>query len=263
MENEVVHYRKENQVAWVYLNDEESMNALSKAVLSGLINIFNELKEDSDTRVVVLTGSGKAFCAGANLKEVLAETDEETTGNEPGFFDYGKECFQLLYNFPKPIIAALNGITLAGGLELALTADIIVAAESAKIGDAHSNFGVLPGGGSSIKLARKIGENRAKYLLLSGDFISAEKMKEYGLVHEVVPNVELEREVMKIAEKLAKKSPLVLKKMKDMINNGYEKPFDIALKEEMETLGTHLHSYDCMEGITAFSEKRTPVFKGN
>ncbi|TQR18520.1 enoyl-CoA hydratase/isomerase family protein [Psychrobacillus soli] len=262
MEKDIVYYEKKNQVAWVYLNNEAEMNALSKALLTELIYIFQLLKEDKDTRVVVLTGIGKAFCAGANLKEILAERNRRNTENAQGFFTVAEECFQLLYSFPKPVIGALNGITLAGGLELALTADILIAAESTKIGDAHSNFGVVPGGGSSIKLARKIGENRAKYLLFSGEFLPAQKMKEYGLVHEVVVDEDLESTVMQLAEKLAEKSPVALSTMKEMMEDGYKKTFDEALKGEMEKLKAHIQTEDCIEGLRAFSEKRKPNFTG-
>ncbi|MCM3766262.1 enoyl-CoA hydratase/isomerase family protein [Neobacillus niacini] len=261
MENDVVYYEKNGEASWVYLNKPESMNALSKGVLSKFIEILTILEKDKGTKVVVITGTGKAFCAGADLKEIMEELKDKEV-DEPGFFDYGRVFFQKLYSFPKPIIAALNGMTLAGGLEIALTADIIIASESAKIGDAHANFGVLPGGGSSIKLARKIGENRAKYLLLSGDFISAKEMKEYGLVHKVVKESDLIDEVNGIANKLAKKSPLVLEKMKKLVSNGYEQPFNVALENEMSTLQAHLRSYDLKEGLSAFNEKRNPNFKG-
>lgn len=258
---DIVYYEKKQETAWVYLNSPKTLNALSKEMFSELIKIFTELKDDKQTKLVVITGKGKAFCAGANLKQVLAEAKDKES-DEQGFMDLGQQCFQLLYHFPKPVIAALNGITAAGGLEVALAADIIIAAETAKIGDAHANFGVLPGGGSSIKLARKIGENRAKYLLFSGDFISAQEMKEYGLVYSIVPLEELGAEVTALTEKLAKKSPLVLSKMKRLVNDGYDQPFDIALNHEMTSLKEHLHSHDLKEGLTAFQEKRNPEFRG-
>jgi enoyl-CoA hydratase/carnithine racemase len=165
-------------------------------------------------------------------------------------------------HFTKPLIAVLNGITLAGGLELAMTADLIIAAESAKIGDAHANFGVLPGAGGAVKLPRKIGINRAKYLLFTGEFISAAEMKDYGLVNQVVPSEELEKAAQALADKLAEKSPLGLSRMKQLVRDGLEQPLDVALRLELATLKVHTQSYDMSEGLKAFTEKRKPEFKG-
>ncbi|AOV09121.1 hypothetical protein BI350_06090 [Sporosarcina ureilytica] len=237
------------------------MNAIGKELLLGLKDALEKVEKDKSIKVVVLSGRGKAFCAGANLKELL-EDIKNPQKEEKGLLDLSELLFSKLDKLCKPLIVALNGVTAAGGLELAMCADFVIASEKAKIGDAHSNFGVLPGAGGAVKLPRKIGVNRAKYLLFTGEFISAEEMKDYGLVQEVVKAEALEERVQEIADKLSEKSPLVLRKMKELVADGLEQPLEIALKQELLALKVHTGSYDLAEGLAAFSEKRKPAFKG-
>lgn len=261
MTYQTIIYEKKQHTAWIYLNRSEDMNSLSKTLVIEMLHILNEVEKDEFIRVIVLSGKGKAFCAGADLKELLADIEKKPDGQK-GLLDHAGEFIAGLTHLSKPLIAALNGITLAGGLEIAMAADIVIASEKAKIGDAHANFGVLPGAGGAVRLPRKIGVNRAKYLLFTGDFISAQEMKNYGFVHEVVPAEELEQVVQKVADKIAVKSPLVLKEMKKLVHDGLEQPLDIALKQELLALKNHTRSYDFQEGLSAFSEKRKPDFKG-
>lgn len=254
-------YELRNRSVWIYLNRPKDMNSISKTMLIELKDAFLKAQDDSNVRVVVLSGKGKAFCAGVDLKGLLEDQKSEKS-TEPSTLDLCERTYGFMEHFSKPLIAALNGITLAGGLELAMTADLIIAAESAKIGDAHANFGVLPGAGGAVKLPRKISINRAKYLLFTGDFISAAEMKEYGLVNQVVSNEELETTVQALADKLAEKSPLGLSRMKQLVRDGLEQPLDVALRQELATLKVHTQSYDMSEGLKAFTEKRKPEFKG-
>lgn len=261
MGNDSVLYEVRNKTAWIYLNRPKEMNAISRELVNDISHAIEKAENDQNVRVVVLTGKGRAFCAGADLKELLHDM-EERNPEKPTMLDVSGRLFSQLETLQKPLIAALNGITLAGGLEMAMTADIVIASEVAKIGDAHANFGVLPGAGGAVKLPRKIGVNRAKYLLFTGDFISAEQMKEYGFVQEVVPADELEQTTQEISDRIAEKSPLVLRKMKELVRDGLEQPLEIALKQELLSLQVHTNSYDMAEGLAAFSEKRKPEFKG-
>jgi len=254
-------YEKRNQAGWIYLNREKDMNSLSSIMLTEITDVLTAAEKDDDVRVLVLTGKGKAFCAGADLKEVLSSFGQKK-GPDPDFLDKARVFTNKLRHFPKPVIGALNGLTLAGGLEIAMCCDVIIAAESAKIGDAHLNYGIFPGGGGAAVLPRKIGLNRAKHLLFTGDFISASEMKEYGFVNQVVPDGELEKSVDALAKKMTVKSPLGLKLVKQVANQSLDQTEEAALQQEFLTLREYTHSYDIEEGLKAFQEKRKPEFKG-
>ncbi|MDQ0415417.1 MULTISPECIES: enoyl-CoA hydratase/isomerase family protein [Mesobacillus] len=258
---EAIIYEKKQQSSWIYLNRPEEMNSLSKKMTMEILQALEEIEQDDDIRVVILSGKGKAFCAGADLKELLRDLNKDPDG-EKGILDYAEELFRKLNYLSKPLIVALNGVTLAGGLELAMTADIVVASEKTKIGDGHANFGVLPGGGGAVRLHKEIGINRAKYLLFTGDMFPAKEWKDYGFVHEVVPAEELNETAQKIADKVAAKSPLVLREMKRLVRDSADQKLDTSLRQELLSLKNHTHSYDFSEGLSAFSEKRTPEFKG-
>jgi enoyl-CoA hydratase len=254
-------YEKRNQAGWIYLNREKDMNSLSSIMLTEITDVLTAAEKDDDVRVLVLTGKGKAFCAGADLKEVLSSFGQKK-GPDPDFLDKARVFTNKLRHFPKPVIGALNGLTLAGGLEIAMCCDVIIAAESAKIGDAHLNYGIFPGGGGAAVLPRKIGLNRAKHLLFTGDFISASEMKEYGFVNQVVPDGELEKSVDALAKKMTVKSPLGLKLVKHVANQSLDQTEETALQQEFLTLREYTCSYDIEEGLKAFGEKRKPEFKG-
>jgi enoyl-CoA hydratase len=254
-------YEKRNQAGWIYLNREKDMNSLSSIMLTEITDVLTAAEKDDDVRVLVLIGKGKAFCAGADLKEVLGGFGQKK-GPEPDFLDKAQQATNKLRHFSKPVIGALNGLTLAGGLEVAMCCDVIIAAESAKIGDAHSNFGMFPGAGGAAILPRKIGLNRAKYLLFTGEFISASEMKEFGFVNQVVPDGELEKTVEALTKKLTAKSPLSLKLMKHVANQSLDQTEEAALQQEFLTLRDYKTSYDIEEGLKAFGEKRKPEFKG-
>jgi len=200
-----IRYEQRGATAWITLDRPDAMNALSGPMCTELLEAIGRIERDPGIRVIVLTGAGRAFCAGADLKGVF-----EDAGGSPGpidpmtdFLDQVGTMMERLRVCPKPSIAALNGLTLAGGLELAMACDLIIAADSARIGDAHANFGVFPGAGGAAILPRRIGATAAKYLLFTGDTLPAKELVPLGLVNRVVPDAELGSEVEKLAARIA------------------------------------------------------------
>ncbi|WP_306555177.1 enoyl-CoA hydratase/isomerase family protein [Acidovorax sp.] len=259
-----IRYEQRGATAWITLDRPDAMNALSGPMCTELLEAIGRIERDPGIRVIVLTGAGRAFCAGADLKGVF-----EDAGGSPGpidpmtdFLDQVGTMMERLRVCPKPSIAALNGLTLAGGLELAMACDLIIAADSARIGDAHANFGVFPGAGGAAILPRRIGATAAKYLLFTGDTLPAKELVPLGLVNRVVPDADLESEVEKLAARIASKSPLVIRRMKQTVADGLEQPQASALRLERVVLDAHRHSHDIREGLAAFVGKRTPDFKG-
>ncbi len=255
-------YERRGQGLWITLNRPDALNALDPDTSRELGQALSVAEEDKEVRALVLTGKGRAFCAGADLKFVNGARKEEGGHAMFSFVADLMGVMNQLEAFPKPVIAAVNGLALAGGLELVLCCDLVIAAESAKLGDAHANFGLIPGGGGSIRLPRKIGPTRAKYLLFTGEFLPASELLSTGLVNQVVPDDQLESAVQAVVEKMASKSPLGLKRMKALVNDGWDQPLDSALRLEVLALEAHWHSRDIREGLAAFNEKRTPVYTG-
>ncbi|MBP0591520.1 enoyl-CoA hydratase/isomerase family protein [Paraburkholderia sp. LEh10] len=247
-----------DSVAWLTMDRPSAMNSLNREMATGLTAQLNAWRHDEAVRVVVLTGNGRAFCAGADLIEAA----EPPHPDKREFLDLIVEFFDTLRAFPKPVIAAVNGLALAGGLEVVLASDLVLAAESARLGDAHSNFGAFPGAGGAAILPRKVPANVARYLLFTGDAMSAAELKGYGLVNEVLADAELKPRAQALAERLAKKSPLVLARMKRVANEAADKSAADALRHELLELRNHQRSYDIQEGLRAFAEKREPQFKG-
>lgn len=247
-------------VARLTLNRPKALNALNLDTLARFEALLPELATNEAVRVLVISGNGPAFCAGADLKEVLAGS--ELPPGEKDFLDRASDLFNDLREFPKPVIAALNGTTMAGGLELAMCADIVLAAESAQIGDAHANFGVYPGAGGAAVLPRLLPTNVAMYLLLTGKTLSAAEMKQYGLVNEVHADDELAAAADKLARLIAGKSPIALQRIKAVARHSADKTQADALLHEQVMLREHMRSADLQEGLRAFAEKRKPEFQG-
>tara|TARA_Y100000296_G_scaffold87491_1_gene135719 strand:- start:26043 stop:26828 length:786 start_codon:yes stop_codon:yes gene_type:complete len=260
MSQEMLLFEKVGPVARLTLNRPKAMNALNLAILAEFDLRLREIAADDELRVLILTGIGAAFCAGADLKEVLAGAT--LPAGEADFLDRCHGVFTQLRNFPKPVIAALNGITMAGGLELAMCADIIVAADSATIADAHANYGVYPGAGGAAVLPRLIPLNMAMYLLLTGKSLSASEMKICGLVCEIHSAAELADAALALAKQIAKKSPIALRRMKEVARSSADKTREDALLHEQVMSRQHMRSFDLQEGLQAFNEKRAPQFKG-
>jgi enoyl-CoA hydratase/carnithine racemase len=256
-----ITYERRGAAGWITLNRPAALNSLSVAMMRELADVVAKAKVDDTLRVLVITGNGRAFCAGADLKEVASLNGTIGPG-DPDFLDRVGTVFGELRAFPKPVIAAINGITMAGGLELVMACDLVFAAESAKIGDAHSNFGVFPGAGGAAILPRRVGITRAKYLLFTGDALPARELMAMGLVNQVTPDDGLVAAVDAMVEKLATKSPAVLRRMKEVANRSLDQSQQASLTDEMLNLRDHGRSYDMHEGLAAFREKRKPQFKG-
>jgi enoyl-CoA hydratase len=248
-------------VLWLTLNRPEAMNALDPATIRALDDTITHAGADGRVHCLVITGAGRAFSAGADLKAVRRETGANA-GALHGFLERAAGMINRIEMLPKPVIAAVNGVALAGGFEIVLACDLVLAAQSAKFGDAHVNFGLLPGGGSSVRLPRKLGPNRAKYLLYSGDSIPAEEFVACGFVHQVVPDGELAAAAERLAGKLAAKSPLALRRLKQLVDAGLDQPRATALHLELVTSEAHVLSHDLKEGLAAFEERRAPQFLG-
>jgi enoyl-CoA hydratase/carnithine racemase len=247
---------------WITLNRPHAMNSITPEILKGIGDALDEAAASRDIRAIVITGTGRAFCAGADLKYVQNQTSEGSNGADQ-FLKTVLATMNRLESFPMPVIAAVNGMALAGGLEFVLCCDLVIAARSAKFGDAHANYGLLPGGGGSVRLPRKIGPTRAKYLLYTGEFVAAEDLLAAGLVNAVVEDGALTSAVESLVAKLASKSPIGLRRMKALVDDGLGQPMESALRLELLASEVHAHSEDMKEGLAAFNEKRTPVFTGH
>ncbi|WP_433723185.1 enoyl-CoA hydratase/isomerase family protein [Nocardia sp. CA-129566] len=257
-----VIYETRASGAWIRINRPEAMNSLSVEVLDGIMDGLRKAREDDDVRVLVLTGTGKAFCAGADLKEILSLRGDDLVRRHRQFLSDAGAVFEAIEMFPKPVISAVNGLALAGGLELILCGDLVIASEAAKLGDAHANYGILPGGGASVRLPRTVGPTMANYLFFTGDFLPASKLVACGLVNEVVPPEELETRVAELVEVIATKSPLGLARLKQLARDGLAQEVPTGVRLELLMSEAHAHSHDFVEGLTAFSEGRPPKFLG-
>jgi len=252
--------RMQDAIGWFILNRPDDMNSLNHEIVEGLDTFLHEMGNNDVIRCIVITGNGRAFCAGADLKSTTGA--DPLPPGEPDFYDRVWDVFGRLRNFSKPVIASLNGYTMAGGLEMAMCCDLVVASEKAKIGDAHANFGVYPGAGGAAILPRIVPLNVAKYLLFTGNTLSADEMKNYGFVNEVVPADKLEEATQALADHISSKSPIALQRMKMVVKETQGQPAADALRHEQLIFRQHLRSADMVEGLSAFQEKRTPKFEG-
>lgn len=262
MSFESLRYDVRDRAAWITLDRPDDLNCMDDRMVRELRAAIDQAEDDASARVVVVTGAGRAFCAGADLKHVLAILMRQDAEEIRQFMKAARELFNRVEACEKPLIAAVNGIAVAGGLELILCCDLVVAVESAKIGDAHANYGLLPGGGASVRLPHKVGPTRAKQLLFSGEFLPAATLAEWGLVNEVVPDGTLEAAVADLTGRLAGKSPLVLRRMKHLVDNALKSSPEAALRAETKAWEAHALSADLKEGLAAFSEKREPDYEG-
>ena len=248
-----------DNIALVTFNRPEAMNALSPDVVCEFSDILDKIQADESIAVVVVTGAGeKAFVAGADIKIMMDQTPMEARQ----FSTLGQETILKMEGLSQPVIAAVNGFCLGGGLEIAMGCDFIYAAEKAKFGQPEINLGIIPGFGGTQRLARLAGKNTAKELCMTGAMIGAQEAKEIGVVNKIFPLESLMEEVMKTAKLIASKGRASVRAVKQVIDRGFQVELKTALALETETFGTIRSSVDAQEGLTAFAEKRKPDFKG-
>jgi enoyl-CoA hydratase len=254
----VVRVEREGAVALLVIDRPEKRNALNAAVRAGLIAALDELRDDAEARVLVVTGAGeKAFVAGADIGEFA-----ERTPLEQRAVMTGRRVFDEIAAYPKPVIAMINGFALGGGCELALACDLRVAADTAKLGQPEINLGIIPGGGGTQRLPRVVGTGQAMRLILSGEIIDAAEALRIGMVDVVHPAADLRTKTLELARAMATKSPVALQMAKSAVRAAAEMPMAAGLAYETELFATCFASDDKREGVAAFLEKRPASFTG-
>jgi enoyl-CoA hydratase len=260
MEYSNILLTREEDIAIVTFNRPGVLNVLNQATMEELSAVVDELGNDTDVHCTILTGAGeKAFVAGADINELRAIASAIDGAD---FAARGQGILFKIENLDKPVIAAINGYALGGGCELAMACDIRIAADSAKLGQPEINLGIIPGYGGTQRLPRLVGKGRAKWLILTGDVISAQEALRIGLVDFLVPAAELMNAAKDLAHRIASKAPLALAWAKRSINVGSETDLVTACAYEASQFGLICGTEDRAEGTTAFLEKRPPQFKG-
>ena len=253
-----VDYEVRGHIATITLNRPEAMNALDPETTATLDGLWRKIREDDQVRVVVVTGAGdRAFCAGADLKKTMPPAEsfaQLTFGKDAGG---GKRL-----TTDKPIIAAINGLALGGGLELAMTCDLRIAVDSARLGLTEVRIGSIPGAGGTQRLPRLVGLTNALMMLMTAEPISADEALRIGLVNRIVPRERLMDEVYAIAEQIAGNAPLAVRAVKRLAHQGLNTTLEAGLEAERFTMGVLRDSKDRIEGRRAFQEKRKPVYRG-
>ena len=248
-----VIYEKQNHVAVITLNQPERLNVFNTESIQDLIEALEFAKQDQEIRCIILRGAGeKAFSAGGDIKEEI-ETDSLKAYT---FGQLGKQCVKKVQDSPVPVIAAVHGHTLGGGMELVLAADITIAAENTKIGMPTIKLGTIPGWGSTKTLADAVGKSKAKELLYTGRILSAKEAYSFGLVEKVVPTESLFEEAMHLAEEIADKAPIAIRAMKHCIDKGQECDRNTAYAIETGMFSLCYGTQDKREAMQAFLEKR-------
>jgi enoyl-CoA hydratase/carnithine racemase len=247
-----------DHVTTVRLDRAQAMNAISGAVARELADTFRKVAEDSETWVMILAAAGeRAFCVGADLKERAGFDLEDYHRNRAQI----RELFAALRAVPQPTIAAVFGYALGGGFELALSCDLIVAAEGSELGLPETHVGLLPAGGGTQLLARRLGPTRAKELIFTADRLGAEEAMEIGLLTDISERADLEDTAQRLAEEICRNSPVAVRAAKRAIDLGLGRPLEDAMEVEQESWEVVISSEDRSEGIAAFNEKRDPSWK--
>lgn len=250
----------EDGIAVLTLNRPGSMNAMSRKMMSALEHQLEALAAMSELRVVVITGSGRAFSAGGDL----VEFEQELTTDKSMLIDtlrYNQDVLQMVEDLPVPVIAAINGFAVAGGLELLLCCDILIAVEGAKIGDGHAQYGVVPAGGATVRLCERIAPSLAAQLFYTAKLVDAETLVQWGLVNEVVARDQLMDRAMEIARDISRCSPQALRHIKVLTHSREQSAGrQERIRAELERFTIHVGGPDLQTGLAAFRAKLAPEY---
>jgi len=244
--------KSEGKIGFLVFNRPSQLNAMNREMMDEIIAAIQLINTDESINVGVITGSGRAFMAGADIKEYGSQTPEEFKS----FQDRGIKLYETIENAPKPWIAAVNGFALGGGFEIALSCDMILASETAKMGLPEVFLSLVPGGGGTQRLIQKVGVNRAKELLFFGSQYAAEKLYEWGIVNQVIAEDKFDEAIMKFAEKLTRRSPSAIKELKRLAQLSLsELPFDDKIAEEGKTVTKLFYGAEAKKAIQDFIAK--------
>jgi enoyl-CoA hydratase len=252
-------YEKNEGIATITINRPQALNALNKETIKEISSRIKDAKQDDNVKVIVFIGAGdRAFCAGADLN--MMKDKSPYKGMHLSYIGQGLTL--EIEELEKPVIAALNGYTLGGGLELAMACDLRIASENAKLGQPEVNVGLIPGWGGTQRLPKLIGKGKAKEMIFTGGNIDAKTAEQLGLVNKVVPLDQLKTVVKQLAEEIMNKPPIAIELAKQLINKSTEIDLRVGLTNEAEAFGVLTSTEDFREGVSAFLEKRKPDYKG-
>jgi enoyl-CoA hydratase/carnithine racemase len=251
-----VRLERDGAVAHVILDRPAQLNAISPELLRDLDRACATIEGDAAVRAVALTASGRAFCAGADLRVVQALAPDPERWR--GFMDLWHHVFDRVEGLPVPVIAGVHGVALAGGLELTLVCDLVIADAEARLGDQHANFALVAGGGGSQRLPRLVGARRAKELMLLGGWLDAQQALAWGLVNRVAPAGTVVRATLALAHELAGKSAAASRVAKRLIDRGLDVDLRTGLALERRVVGEHMQGEDARAGLRAFIDRKKP-----
>jgi len=257
MNYETILVSKEGRIGIITLNRPEVMNALSAKLVKELLTALDGFEKDDDVRCLVIAGSERAFSAGADITEMADMTAVQMTMTGHFF-----PLWDRVGHYPKPIVGALSGFVLGGGLELAMSLDVLIASETTQLWQPEIDIGLMPGGGGTQRLTRAVGKYKAMEMILTGRRIGAEEAKTLGLVSRVVPKEAYLEEAKKVANEIASRSPVAIRLAKMAVNKAFEMGLRNGIDFERELFYLLFASEDAKEGMRAFLEKRKATFEG-
>jgi enoyl-CoA hydratase len=248
--------KKKDHISILSINRPDALNAIHVAMLDELNHAIDDISSDAQIYVLIITGVGRAFVAGADIAQMKDMTPQEARK----FAQIGLDVFRKIELMEKPVIAAINGFALGGGCELAMSCDIRIASEKAKFGQPEVNLGVIPGFAGTQRLSRLLGTAKAKELIFTGGTINADEAHHLGLVNQVIAHEELMQQTMLLAQNIASKAQYAVRYAKTAINRGFESDIETAMMLEKDLFGLCFATADQKEGMAAFIEKRPAEF---